>query len=106
MPRSDTSEDIISSYGEDRSGESSPTKERGPHGLTAQQRDRDRAQPRVPTTDDQAPSSSSRRKENSSAKRTPAASGKKSDVPFDVIDRLDISGLYGGGGTLAFLSLS
>ncbi|SCV68769.1 BQ2448_890 [Microbotryum intermedium] len=31
-------------------------------------------------------------------KKTPRPAERKSDVPLDVIDKLDISGLYGGGG--------
>ena len=97
LPRSDTGDDIasyISSYADDRSPSSSPVKERPPANLAAQRS--------AAKLNDDIPTSSSRRKENSSSKRAPAASGKKADVPFDVIDRLDISGLYGGGG--AFLS--
>ncbi|KAI5480072.1 hypothetical protein MNV49_002037 [Pseudohyphozyma bogoriensis] len=40
--------------------------------------------------------SSSKKKDTSGAGTTRKKDGK--DVPFDVIDRLDISGLYGGGG--------
>lgn len=35
--------------------------------------------------------------------RTPSKKKDKSDMPLDVIDRLDISGLYGGGGTCFLL---
>ncbi|KAK4700028.1 hypothetical protein P7C70_g6224, partial [Phenoliferia sp. Uapishka_3] len=77
-------DDIISSYA-DRSPSGSPVKERSSSGLGDQQRSPSK-------TNDELSSSSNRRKENSSkTSRKPAP-----DV-LDVIDRLDISGLYGGG---------
>ncbi|KAL8283663.1 hypothetical protein RQP46_005458 [Phenoliferia psychrophenolica] len=99
LPKSDTSEDIISSYGGDDDDRAPPVpavKERAPNSTADYQRERERG-PTRSTNDDPPPSGSSRRKENSSAKRQPNAPDKKAGVPFDVIDRLDISGLYGGG---------
>ncbi|KAM0756124.1 hypothetical protein T439DRAFT_21249 [Meredithblackwellia eburnea MCA 4105] len=101
-PRSDTQtsldgEDIISAYA-DRSPSGSPTKERAAPFAPAGERShsyKDRPDGQSQAATGSKVSSSSKRREGSSGKKS--SSKAKGDVPFDVIDRLDISGLYGGG---------